>query len=120
MISNEFLRLISLGRYVCGSARKFIAPDKSQVDSISMSCQWNKTWTPGSSSQSHLLRDKDKDNMTYLWKKMKLQVFRDPPFSHDYSIMKINTITIISVNHKKDQLCTFGCAKNNQRTIICH
>ena len=34
-------------RYVCGSARKFIADDKSEIDSISMTCQWNKTWTPG-------------------------------------------------------------------------
>ena len=42
----------SLTRYVCGAARKFMAADKSEVDSISMSCQWNKTWTPGFQSST--------------------------------------------------------------------
>ena len=32
--------------YYCGSARKFVQPDREHLDSISMTCQWNKTWSP--------------------------------------------------------------------------
>jgi hypothetical protein len=33
-------------RYRCGSAREFKKPDGSHVADYSMSCQWDKTWSP--------------------------------------------------------------------------
>ena len=35
-------------RYTCGSGRQFKTPD-GHVSEQSMSCQWDKTWQPGSS-----------------------------------------------------------------------
>ena len=32
--------------YRCGSAREFFFEDDSQSETISMTCQWNKEWTP--------------------------------------------------------------------------
>ena len=34
-------------RYVCGSARKFLLPDGSRQDFVTLTCQWDKTWSPG-------------------------------------------------------------------------
>ena len=34
-------------RYVCGSARKFLLPDGSHQDFVTLTCQWDKTWSPG-------------------------------------------------------------------------
>ena len=34
-------------RYVCGSGRKFLLPDGSHQDFVTLTCQWDKTWSPG-------------------------------------------------------------------------
>ena len=40
-------------RYVCGAARKFRLTDGSHEDFVTLTCQWDKTWTPGGSTTCH-------------------------------------------------------------------
>ena len=42
MIPHNYMANLS---YVCGSARKFIAPDGRQLDDHNLTCKWDRTWT---------------------------------------------------------------------------
>ena len=47
-ITSSFKHHIQVvSRYVCGSARKFLLPDGSHQDFVTLTCQWDKTWSLG-------------------------------------------------------------------------